>query len=214
MLHFPLIPHPVSKSYLISCSFRLCLLVAVFWVLLSLLFFFPAHFSGPCLISLIPPKWPKSGSEVPHLNMLLETDLSPYWSTEKQLVLKKSNWGLTSAAEAVGTEMGLSSLRWPEIQRFNTGTKFSLVSTHNTTRTDRHLKQFWWFWIFGHYSQAQSIVTIFTLPPTPPPCTNIIFHVFKGVAQKNVDYFTQLHEPEITDYIYFSSPIFFFLIRG
>lgn len=96
VLHFPLIPHPVSKSYLISCSFRLYPLVAVFWVLLSLLFFFPAHFSRPCLISLIPPKWPISGSEVPHPNMLLEPDLSLYWSTEKQLVLKKSNWGLTS----------------------------------------------------------------------------------------------------------------------
>lgn len=90
---FPLTPHPVSKSYLISCSFRLYLLVAVFRVLL--LFFFPAHFSGPCLISLIPPKWPISESEVPHPNTLPETDLSPHWSTEMQLVLE-NKWGLTS----------------------------------------------------------------------------------------------------------------------
>lgn len=184
VLHFPLIPHPVSRSYLISCSFRLYPLVAVFWVLLSLLFFFPAHFSGPCLISLSPPKWPISGSEVPPPNMLLETDLSLYWSTEKQWVLKKSNWGLTSEklllseAEAVGTEeMSLSSLRWPDIQKFNTGIKFSLVSPHNTTRTDCQSKQFWWVWLFGIYSQAQSTVTIFTLPPTPLPCKNTIFHV-------------------------------------
>lgn len=189
VLHYPLIPYPVSRSYLISCSFRLYPLVAVFWVLLSLLFFFPAHFSGPCLISLSPPKWPISGSEVPPPNMLLETDLSPYWSTEKQWVLKKSNWGLTSEklflseAEAVGTEeMSLSSLRWPDIQKFNTGTKFSLVSSHNTTRTDCQLKQFWWVWLFGLYSQAQSTVTIFTLSPTPLPYKNIIFHVFNRVA--------------------------------
>lgn len=61
-----------------------------------LFLFFPAHFLGPCLICLIPPKWPISGSEVPHPNTLLETDLSPLWSTEMQLVLEKSNWGLTS----------------------------------------------------------------------------------------------------------------------
>lgn len=216
VLHFPLIPHPVSRSYLISCSFRLHPLVAVFWVLLSLLFFFPAHFSGPCLISLSPPKWPISGSEVPPPNMLLETDLSPYWSTEKQWVLKKSNWGLTSEklllseAEAVGTEeMSLSSLRWPDIQKFNTGTKFSLVSPHNTTRTDCQLKQSWWVWLFGLYSQDQSTVTIFTLPPTPPPCKNVFLHVFNRVAQKNADYFTQLYEFGITLHWVFLSFFFY-----
>lgn len=104
---------------------------------------------------------------------------------------------------------GLMFLTMTREQRFNTGTKLSFVSTHNTTRTDDQLKQFWWFGIFGHYSQAQSIVRIFTLPPIPSPCTNVIFHVFNRMAQKDVDYLTQLYKSEVTGNIYFSSPIFF-----
>lgn len=50
VLHFPLTPPPVSKSYLISCSFHLYLLVAVFSCsFVLLLLFFPAHFQEPVL---------------------------------------------------------------------------------------------------------------------------------------------------------------------